>query len=91
MKRLIITAVVTLFAIPAFAADPPKTEEQKTLYAIGLIVAQQLSPFNLTPVELEVVKQGITDAATGKEPLVEIEAYGKQVQALANARRTAQG
>ena len=91
MKRLIIAAVVTLFAIPAFAADPPKTEEQKTLYAIGLIVAQQLSPFNLTPVELEVVKQGITDAATGKKPLVEIEAYGKQVQALANARRTAQG
>lgn len=91
MKRLIIAAVVTLFAIPAFAADPPKTEEQKTLYAIGLIVAQQLSPFNLTPVELEFVKQGITDAATGKKPLVEMEAYGKQVQTLANVRRAAQG
>lgn len=91
MKRLIIAALVSLIAIPAFAADSPKTEEQKTLYAIGLIVAQQLSPFNLTSVELEFVKQGITDAATGKKPLVEIDAYSKKVQELANARRNAQG
>jgi FKBP-type peptidyl-prolyl cis-trans isomerase FkpA len=91
MKRLIIAALVVLLAIPALAADAPKTEEQKTLYAIGLVVAQQLSPFSLTPAELEFVKQGITDAATGKKPLVEIDAYNKKVQELANTRRNAQG
>ncbi len=91
MKRLIIAVLVTLFAIPAFAADAPKTEDQKTLYAVGLIVARQLAPFNLTPAELEIVKQGITDAATGKKPLVELEAYNQKVQAMANARRDAQG
>jgi FKBP-type peptidyl-prolyl cis-trans isomerase FkpA len=91
MKRLIIAALVTLLAIPAFAADPPKTEEEKILYAIGLIVAQQLSTFNLTPTELEFVKQGITDAVTGKKLLVEIDAYNPKVQALANTRRNAQG
>jgi FKBP-type peptidyl-prolyl cis-trans isomerase FkpA len=91
MNRLIIAVLITLLAIPAFAADAPKTEEQKTLYAIGLVVAQQLSTFNLTPGELEFVKQGITDAATGKKPLVEIDAYNPKVQALANARRSAQG
>ena len=91
MKRLIIAALVTLFAIPAFAADVPKTEEQKTFYAIGLIVARQLSAFNLTPAELEIVKQGITDGVTGKKPLVDVEAYNPKVQTLANARRDAQG
>jgi FKBP-type peptidyl-prolyl cis-trans isomerase FkpA len=91
MNRLIISALITLLALPAFAAEAPKTEEQKTLYAIGLIVARQLSTFALTPAELEMVKQGITDAATGKKPLVEIEAYNQQVQSLANARREAQG
>ncbi len=91
MKRFIIVVLVTLLAIPAFAAAPPKTEEEKTLYVIGLIVAQQLSPFTLTPAELDMVKQGITDATTGKKPLVEIDAYNKKVQELANLRRNAQG
>ncbi len=91
MKRLIIAALVTLLVIPAFAADVPKTDDEKTLYAIGLVVAQQLSTFNFTPAELVIVKQGITDAATGKKPLVEIDAYSQKIQALANARRNAQG
>jgi FKBP-type peptidyl-prolyl cis-trans isomerase FkpA len=91
MKRLIIATVVTLLAIPAYAAEAPKTEDQKTLYAIGLIVARQLSTFSLSPAELELVKQGITDGVTGKKPVVEVEAYNQKVQALANARRDAQG
>ncbi len=91
MKRLIIAALVILTAVPAFSADPPKTEEEKTLYAIGLIVAQQISAFSLTPTELEVVKQGITDAVTGKKPLLELEAYNQKVQTLASTRRNAAG
>jgi FKBP-type peptidyl-prolyl cis-trans isomerase FkpA len=83
--------MLILLAIPAFATDVPKTEEQKTLYAIGIVMAQQLSTFTLTAAELEFVKQGITDAATGKKPLVEIGAYNQKIQALANARRNAQG
>jgi FKBP-type peptidyl-prolyl cis-trans isomerase FkpA len=91
MKRLIIAILVIMLAIPAFAANPPQNEEEKTLYAIGLVVARQLSTFNLTSAELEFVKQGITDGVTGKKPLVEIDVYNQKVQALANARRNAQG
>ncbi len=91
MKRFIMAVLVTLLAIPAFAADGPKTEDQKTLYAVGLIVARQLSTFSLTPAELELVKQGITDGVTGKKPLVDVEAYSQKVQTMANARREAQG
>lgn len=91
MRRLIMTALIALLAIPAFAAEEPKTEEQKALYAVGLIMARQLAVFNLTPAEFEIVKQGLTDAMTGKTPLVDIEVYKKKTQELATARRDAQG
>jgi FKBP-type peptidyl-prolyl cis-trans isomerase FkpA len=91
MRNIIIAAILTLLAAPAFAADAPKTEDEKTLYAVGLAIARQIAVFNLTPAELELVKQGVTDAATGKKPIVELEAYNRKIQDLANARRTAQG
>ncbi|MCM2359324.1 MAG: FKBP-type peptidyl-prolyl cis-trans isomerase [Geobacteraceae bacterium] len=91
MHRLIIAALIALLAIPAFAADEPKTEEQKTLYAIGLALARQLSSFNLTPAEFEFVKQGLMDGATGKTPVVELDAYSKKIQELGQARQKAQG
>lgn len=91
MRRLLLAVLITLVAIPAFAAEAPKTEEQKTLYAIGLVIARQLSVFSLTPAELDMVKQGVTDGATGAKPLVDIGAYQKKVQELATTRRNAQG
>jgi FKBP-type peptidyl-prolyl cis-trans isomerase FkpA len=90
MQRLIVVALLTLIAIPAFAVEP-KTEDQKSLYAVGLIMARQISVFNLTPEELELVKQGLTDGTTGKTPLVDVEAYKTKIQALATTRRNAQG
>jgi FKBP-type peptidyl-prolyl cis-trans isomerase FkpA len=91
MRTLIIAAIVTLIALPAFAAGEPKTEDQKTLYAVGLVMARQLGVFELTPDELEYVKQGLTDGATGKTPLVDMEAYKPKIQKMAVARRDAQG
>jgi FKBP-type peptidyl-prolyl cis-trans isomerase FkpA len=91
MHRLIVSILVTLLAANAYAADAPKTEEQKTLYAVGQIIARQLSVFNLSPAELEVVKQGISDAASGKTPLVELSAYSDKVQELAKSRRKIEG
>lgn len=91
MRRLIIAALITLLAIPAFAADEPKTDEQKTLYALGLLLVRQLNGFNLTPAEYDFVKQGFVDAASGKKPLVDLDAYTKNIQELAAARRKAEG
>lgn len=92
MRRLIMIALVALIAAqPVLAADEPANEEQKTLYAVGLIMARQLSVFNLTPAEFELVKRGLTDAMTGKAVLVDIDAYKKKTQELAIARRDAGG
>ena len=91
MPRLILVVLITMLATPAFATDELKTEDQKSLYAVGLVVARQLSVFNLSPDELQIVKQGLTDGVTGKKPLVDLDVYNKKIQELANARRNAQG
>jgi FKBP-type peptidyl-prolyl cis-trans isomerase FkpA len=94
IARFVGCLTVLMVCTAACAADLPvqsKSEEQKTLYALGLVVSRSLSIFNLTPAELEIVKQGLTDAVTGKKPEVELNAYNDKIQALARSRRTAQG
>jgi FKBP-type peptidyl-prolyl cis-trans isomerase FkpA len=91
MQRIVSAVLILLIAVPVFAADAPKSEEQKTLYAVGLAVARQLAVFNLSPTELEFVKQGITDSFSGKKTVVELEAYNQKIQDLANGRRKAKG
>lgn len=91
MHRLIIAALITLLAIPAFAASEPKTVDQKTLYAVGLTLARQLAPFSLTPAEFEFVQQGMADGVAGKTPVVKLDDYNKKVQDLVKARVAVQG
>jgi len=85
------TLAVTLVSTPSFALDPPKTEDEKTFYSVGLIVAKQLGVFNLSADELERVKQGLNDGVAGSKPLVEVADYNTKVQEMAKARRKAQG
>jgi len=91
MRRLLLAVLITLVAIPVLAAEAPQTDEQKTLYAVGLIMARQLTVFNLTPAEFDLVKQGLADGMAGAKPLVDLGTYQKKVQELAAARRSAQG
>jgi len=90
MTRSAALALAALLAAPALAAQP-KTEDQKTFYALGLAMARDLSVFSLTPAELEFVKQGLNDGATGKKAAVSLEAYNARIQELARARRDAKG
>ena len=61
------------------------TDEQKTIYALGLSIFQSLSPFGLSPAELNTVKQAMADAAAGK-PAVDLNTWGPKIQALAQTR-----
>src|SRR5207247_4721591 len=63
-----------------------ETDDQKTLYALGLIIGRNLANFNLTPAELETVKAGISDTAMNKKPRVELETYGPKVNQLGRKR-----
>ena len=79
-------AALTLVVTGAMAQDL-KTEDQKTLYALGTAVAKDLKPFGLTPQEAELVLKGLGDALAGRTLAVDAEAYRPKVQAFAAARR----
>ncbi len=89
--KLVYALIMLLAATPVFALDPPKTEEQKTLYAIGLTVSRQLAVFTLSPQEFQYVLLGLNDAQSGTKPAVEVSAYATRVQELARERRKALG
>ena len=83
-------AVLLAGASAASAAGPElKTDDQKTLYAIGLFVSRSLVPFNLTEAELEYVKAGLADGVGGKEPKVDLQTYSSKVQELQKSRMSA--
>src|SRR5262245_2772224 len=87
---LVLTASVADAAKKAPAAAGPTTDDEKTLYALGLLVSQTLRTFDLKPEELAMVQKGIGDGAKGvKPPLVDATAYVPKVQALQAARITA--
>jgi FKBP-type peptidyl-prolyl cis-trans isomerase FkpA len=67
----------------------PATEEQKTLYALGLSVGRQVSQFDLSKEELEYVKAGMEAQVTGATPAVEIQTYGPKLSEMARTRSTA--
>lgn len=70
----------------AAAGADPKSEADKTLYAIGLAISQSLGSFNLSAAELEMVKAGLTDGVLNKERKVDLETYGPKIQELQRSR-----
>jgi FKBP-type peptidyl-prolyl cis-trans isomerase FkpA/FKBP-type peptidyl-prolyl cis-trans isomerase FklB len=87
---LLFTAFLLASAAPARSAGPDlNTDEQKTLYALGLAMSQGLSSFKLTSAELDVVKAGLTDGVLNRERKVELEKFGPKIQELARTRAAA--
>lgn len=79
-------------AAPAVAvADPPgaagKTDDQKTLYALGVAISKNLGVFELTPADLEIVKLGLSEGMqTGKVSDAWMQSWGPKIQEMAQTR-----
>ena len=88
--RFVVSCLVTLLCLgttASFAAAPePTTEEQKTLYAIGLTISQSIGTFSLSEAELELVKTGITDGVFNRPSKVDLQTFGPKIQQLQQAR-----
>lgn len=89
MPGTLAIALSLLVASPAAAAGPElKTEEQKTVYALGASIAQNLEMFSLTADELDLMVAGMRDALK-KASKVDVAAYQTKVRDFAQARSTA--
>src|SRR5437763_15058539 len=68
------------------SAQALKTDDEKSLYAIGYLVgSRNLAPLSLKPNELEVVKRGLADGDAGKKAQVEPEHQMEKANAFAQA------
>lgn len=70
----------------AASAVEPKTDDEKTLYAMGIVMGRNLTPLGLSEADLEMLKLGMADEALGKEKKVKLEEFGPKIQAFAQAR-----
>ncbi|MGA2130974.1 MAG: FKBP-type peptidyl-prolyl cis-trans isomerase [Bryobacteraceae bacterium] len=62
-----------------------KTDEEKTIYALGLSVYKSLGQFDLSPHELDLVKRALADAAAGK-PALDLNEWGPKIGPVAKER-----
>ena len=74
------------------AASAPKagapvlaTDDEKTVYALGLQMYRSLTQFDLSPAEMELVERAVADAAAGK-PAVDLNEWGPKFQPFMQAR-----
>ena len=95
MKTLTaIAAIICTLTLPGCAdaakdkakPEAPLTEEQKSLYSLGVLMSQSISTFNLTPEEVAVVQKGIADGVSGKKSAEEAQADVPKIQELQQAR-----
>lgn len=92
---LILALLLTFAGAGACAAaDPetaaaPESEEDKTLYALGVALAQNLAPFDLSEDELAQVTAGLRDGVLGTAGDFDLQAYGPKLQELAQGRMQA--
>jgi FKBP-type peptidyl-prolyl cis-trans isomerase FkpA len=66
-------------------APATMTDEQKTIYAIGVSIYKSLGQFDLSPNEVQLIEKAITDSASNKAA-VDLNEWGPKIQALAGAR-----
>jgi len=89
MKNLIAVTLVVGAVAGCGLGGAPKTEEDKQLYALGMIIGRNLADFNLTSRELDVVKAGMTDVVLSKKTAVDLDTYGPKIDKLHTDRRQA--
>lgn len=64
----------------------PQTDEQKILYTMGFVLANNLADYDLTPDEAALVRAGLADGMAGREPRVDVATYRGQVQGFGTER-----
>ena len=79
-------AGATAPAAAAPAAVEPKTDDEKILYAMGIVMGRNLSGLDLSAADLEMLKMGLADEALNKQKKVTLEEFGPRIQAFAQGR-----
>lgn len=92
MRLLALTMALglCLAAVQPVRADEPtlETDTDKILYSLGFALSQGIGNFQFDAAELDIVKAGMTDAVLKREPRIELEQYGPQIDLYLKERVT---
>ncbi len=86
MKKILVLALVGAMAFGCSKGKDPKTEEEKTFYAIGTMFGSRLTQLNLTDAELDSLTAGLRDSAKGEKQKVDPMAYQQKIQDMFKSR-----
>ncbi len=81
---VVACAGAIVLAGPGFAAEP-KSDDAKTIYAIGVAMSQSLARYNLSESEVALVVKGLSDGIAGKAD-VDVRAQSANIQKLSRDR-----
>jgi FKBP-type peptidyl-prolyl cis-trans isomerase FkpA len=82
----LLCSIISTVGCGADAKQRQLTEEQKTPYALGVMVGQSLESFALTPQEVELVKAGIEDAVKNQALIQDTPEFREKVQTWQRSR-----
>lgn len=84
----VLIACIVLGGCADAAQQKPKTDDEKALYALGVLLSKNIQTFDFTDKELEMVKAGLADGAHDKPQLEPeaIEALVPKLQELQSKR-----
>jgi FKBP-type peptidyl-prolyl cis-trans isomerase FkpA len=83
---ILMVSCVAWAGVAGAAPTTPSTEEDKALYALGVILSRNVVSFELTPREFEMVQAGLADAVQGKETIKDADSYVPGLQELQKKR-----
>lgn len=86
MKKVLLLALVGAMVVGCSKGKDPKTEEEKTFYAIGTMFGSRLTQLNMTDAEIDSLTAGLRDAAKGEKQKVDPMAYQQKIQDMFKAR-----
>jgi FKBP-type peptidyl-prolyl cis-trans isomerase FkpA len=73
-------------AVKAPARAPaPLTDDEKIIYALGILLERSIDEFDLTPAELDILKRAMTEAALNK-PAIDLDEWGPKIAPFARSR-----
>ncbi len=90
--RPTLLAAALFAGVPALAGaadDAAEGDNADLYYYLGTIYGRDMSRMNLSKAEIEMVLQGVGDAARGKAAEYDDQVYGPRLQALLNGKQEA--
>ena len=86
LTSLVAIALIALSAVGCSKGKDPKSEEEKTFYAIGTMFGSRLTQLSMSDAEIDSLAAGLKDAAKGDKQKVDPMAYQQKIQEMFKSR-----